>query len=498
MIQCKNTFIILCVNILIFNSCASQPKTVTSMKNREAVFVGKFYEENPVKLKQELEQLFKQAKTNQGLEPIAIISPHAGYVFSGKTAASSFNQIDTTQKYDNVFILAPSHHVLERGAALYTKGNYETPLGEVNVNIPLCKELIKKFPTLFCENDSAQEKEHSLEVQLPFLQYKLGNKFQLVPIVVMTDNADECKQMAAALSPYFNARNLFVFSSDLSHYPTFDDANRVDSETIHAILSGNPDSLLLLTSDKNLKSVKNLFTRLCGKSPVLVLMYLTQSSPEYSYHLIEYSNSAQSEYGDKERVVGYGSIAVKHENNEDVLFTEKEKLLMLKIAHDAIINHLQDNPSPTLNIPENSQLNQPMGAFVSLYKKGALRGCIGTFHADEALYKTIQEMAIASAMHDHRFEPVELEEMEEISIEISVLTPLKKINNIHEIVLGKHGIYIKKGGCSGTFLPQVADKTHWTLEEFLGHCAEDKAGIGWNGWKDADIYTYEAIVFGEE
>jgi hypothetical protein len=317
-------------------------------------------------------------------------------------------------------------------------------------------------------------------------------------MVVMTDNADECKQIATALLPYFNARNLFVFSSDLSHYPTFEDANRVDSETIHAILSGNPDSLKQLTSDKNLQSVKNLYTRLCGKSPVLVLMYLTQSLPEYSYHLIDYSNSAQSEYGDKERVVGYGSIAVTHENNEAVLFTEKEKLLMLKIARDAIVNHLQSNPSPILNIPENSLLNQPMGAFVSLYKKGALRGCIGTFHADEALYKTIQEMAIASAMHDHRFEPVEWEEMEEISIEISVLTPLKKINNIHEIVLGKHGIYIKKGGRSGTFLPQVADKTHWTLEDFLGHCAGDKAGIGWNGWKDADIYTYEAIVFGEE
>lgn len=498
MIQYKNTFIILCVNILLFNSCTSQPKTVTSMKNRKAVFAGKFYEENPVKLKQELAQLFKQAKPHQGLLPIAIISPHAGYVFSGKTAASSFNQIDTTQKYDNVFILAPSHHVLERGASLYTKGNYETPLGEVTVNIALCKELIKKFPTLFCENDTAQENEHSLEVQLPFLQYKLGNKFQLVPMVVMTDNADECKQIATALLPYFNARNLFVFSSDLSHYPTFEDANRVDSETIHAILSGNPDTLKQLTSDKNLQSVKNLYTRLCGKSPVLVLMYLTQSSPEYSYHLIDYSNSAQSEYGDKERVVGYGSIAVTHENNEAVLFTEKEKLLMLKIARDAIVNHLQSNPSPILNIPENSLLNQPMGAFVSLYKKGALRGCIGTFHADEALYKTIQEMAIASAMHDHRFEPVEWEEMEEISIEISVLTPLKKINNIHEIVLGKHGIYIKKGGRSGTFLPQVADKTHWTLEDFLGHCAGDKAGIGWNGWKDADIYTYEAIVFGEE
>jgi len=137
------------------------------------------------------------------------------------------------------------------------------------------------------------------------------------------------------------------------------------------------------------------------------------------------------------------------------------------------------------------------GAFVSLKKKGKLRGCIGTFKPDAPLYNLIQTMTIASATEDTRFLPVQANELKDIDIEISVLTPMKRINDVSKIVLGKHGIYIKKDGRSGTFLPQVATETGWTLEEFLGHCARDKAGIGWDGWKNAEVYTYEAIVFKE-
>jgi AmmeMemoRadiSam system protein A len=114
------------------------------------------------------------------------------------------------------------------------------------------------------------------------------------------------------------------------------------------------------------------------------------------------------------------------------------------------------------------------------------------------LYKVVQEMALSSAFQDTRFSPVKLSEMKDIEVEISVLTPLKRISSIDEFELGKQGIYMIKGRSSGTFLPQVAAETNWTKEEFLGHCAQDKAGIGWNGWKDADLYTYEALVFSEK
>jgi AmmeMemoRadiSam system protein A len=142
---------------------------------------------------------------------------------------------------------------------------------------------------------------------------------------------------------------------------------------------------------------------------------------------------------------------------------------------------------------------QKAGAFVTLKKNAELRGCIGHFDADNALYRTVQQMAVAAATQDYRFSTVTPDELKSIVIEISVLTPMRKILSISEIQMGRDGIYIKKGNKSGTFLPQVATETGWSLDEFLGHCARDKAGIGWDGWKDKDveIYTYQALVFHE-
>jgi AmmeMemoRadiSam system protein A len=139
------------------------------------------------------------------------------------------------------------------------------------------------------------------------------------------------------------------------------------------------------------------------------------------------------------------------------------------------------------------------GAFVTLHENNELRGCIGSFTSEVPLYQIVQEMAVASATRDTRFMPVTFSETNKIHIEISVLTPLHRIQSIDEFKLGRDGIYIKKGNRSGTFLPQVANDTQWSVEEFMGHCARDKAGIGWDGWKDRDVelFTYQALVFGE-
>jgi hypothetical protein len=145
----------------------------------------------------------------------------------------------------------------------------------------------------------------------------------------------------------------------------------------------------------------------------------------------------------------------------------------------------------------SAPLKTPCGAFVTLNKNQNLRGCIGRFDAIQPLWKVVQEMAMAAATQDYRFSKVEPNEIDQLKIEISVLTPLKRIQSADEFIMGKQGIYIRKGKASGTFLPQVANQTKWSKEEFLGHCSEDKAGIGWNGWKSAELYTYEALVFGE-
>ena len=248
--------------------------------------------------------------------------------------------------------------------------------------------------------------------------------------------------------------------------------------------------------------IPNLATSLCGVSGVMTLLSMTSHSKDVTYHLIQYKNSGDVTGGDKGHVVGYNAIAVTKgvkPGKTSFELDTKEKKALLAIARRTIEQYIRTHSVPEVNPATlGDTLKMPCGAFVTLNKHGTLRGCIVRFDACEPLYKVVQEMAIASATKDYRFKPVGEGEVKDLEIEISVLTPMRRISSIDEFQLGKQGIYIRKGSRSGTFLPQVAQETGWTKEEFLGHCAQDKAGIGWNGWKDADLYVYDALVIGEK
>ena len=490
--------------IAIVPGCNSQNETgLRPLTDRPAAAAGRFYPADPDELRNTLKGLFEKAKPKSIDSVQAIICPHAGYEFSGIVAASGYKQINPDRKYENVFIIASSHQVSFMGASIYNIGNYLTPLGKVKVNIDLANKLIKENP-VFTFNPDADKNEHSVEVQVPFLQYWMRSDISLVPIVLGTQSAQSCQKIAEVLKPYFNENNLFIISSDFSHYPKYQDAQAVDKATCDAILSGSADKLLKTLQGNEDKSIPNLATSLCGWTSVTTLLYLTGNDPSYKFIPVDYMNSGDSKYADKSQVVGYWSIAVKQKkkpisSSAEFSISLKDKKELLKIARTAIDNKIRDNKVPDINPSGYSKtLMTPSGAFVTLKEYGELRGCIGRFTSEEPLYKVIREMAIASATQDTRFDPVAENEIVRLEIEISVLSPMKKINSIDEIVLGKHGIYIKKGMSSGTFLPQVATETGWNKEEFLGHCARDKAGIGWNGWKDAEIYIYTAEVFSEK
>jgi AmmeMemoRadiSam system protein B/AmmeMemoRadiSam system protein A len=474
---------------------------------REPAVAGQFYPGNPDELRAELSRLFTSAavkKTEKNV--LAVISPHAGYVFSGEVAASSFNQLDPNKKYKDIFIIGSSHRTAFDGASIYNLGNFKTPLGIVPVDIELATQLIAGHKCFNSRTD-AHLYEHCLEVQLPFLQYRLKNEFKIIPIVIATQNPQTCRQIADALKPYFTDENLFVISTDFSHYPSYEDACQTDKLTANAILSNRPQELIRTLDANESKGIDNLATSLCGWTSVLTLMYITEKMAEISYIPVIYENSGDAKgYGDKSRVVGYNSIAVINEKSDKLsedssaasFLSPRDKRELLSLARNTIDTYLnKEEVFKPRTDNYSAALKTPAGAFVTLHEAGNLRGCIGQFEPADPLYKVVQEMAIASATRDSRFMPVTAQELSQIHIEISVLTPLKKIQSIDEIELGKHGIYIKKGYHSGTFLPQVANDTKWSLEEFLGHCARDKAGIGWDGWKDADIYTYEAIIFSE-
>ena len=487
--------------------------------DRKPAAAGRFYPADSTELTTTLKNLFLKAKPCSSQHVIGIVCPHAGYVFSGAVAASSYNQVDPDKQYENVFVIASSHQVSFQGASVYNKGDYLSPLGKVKVNIELANKLIGANP-VFTFHPEADHTEHSVEVQIPFLQYHLKKNFKLVPIVIGSQSEESCQLIAKALKPWFNDHNLFVFSTDFSHYPSWSDAQLADKATCNAIISNIPDQLLTLLDTYKEKNVPNLATNLCGWTSILTMLYMTTGDSSIKIKPVHYMNSGDSGYGDKKQVVGYWSLAVsKLPGSGDHLsdntrsahagissegrlqtfdFTWQEKITLLKIARATIGKYIRERRMPDEDSTISANLKVHAGAFVTLKEHGELRGCIGRFSSDMPLYKLIGQMAIASSTEDTRFEPVHAKEIDSLDIEISLLSPLKKINSPNEIVLGKHGIYLKKGYNSGTFLPQVAMETGWTREEFLGHCARDKAGIGWDGWKGADLFIYEACVFSEK
>ncbi len=480
-----------------------------SLIDRRPAVAGSFYPGNKDELLKELQVYYTHAVPGQKYKHIvAIIAPHAGYVFSGQVAASAYNQLDTGFRYKNIFVIGSSHHASYDGASIYTEGNFITPLGTAKVNLFLAKELVARYPKVFHDYPDVQRPEHSLEVQLPFLQYHYKDQFTFVPILLGTQNVESCKQIAEALKPYLDGDNLFVISTDFSHYPDYEDACRTDKITAQAIEENSVSAFLEVLKSNERKGTDNLLTSICGWTSMLSFLYMTQNNPQVHFHLIQYMNSGDTPYGDKQRVVGYNGMVVtldsraesNTQKNKDEAFSlsqdDKEKLL--ELARITIKTYLETGKVPS--IEESSmpaELRVKAGAFVTLRENKELRGCIGRFTSEEPLYQVVQDMAIASSTRDTRFDPLTLKELPKITIEISVLTPMRKIESINEIQLGRHGIYIKKGMRGGTFLPQVARETGWTLEEFLGHCAQDKAGLGWDGWKDADIYVYEAYAFAE-
>lgn len=495
---------ILFILLLLFSLTTCKGQSDKNENNiREPQFAGKFYTADAQKLKQNLQQFFHNAeKKNSGITR-AVIAPHAGYVFSGQVAASAFSQIDAERTIQNVFLLGSAHKVRVRAASVYDGAAYRTPLKKTAINREIVQALLKNEHFRF--NQQAHEKEHSLEVELPFLQYHLQNDFKIIPVLINTRDDQQLKSIADVLSEYYTPENLFVVSTDFSHYPKDKDACLIDSLTAAAVATGDPDKLAAQIRKNREQNVAQLHTSMCGLSAVKVMLQLVEAN-NHKVEKIAYRNSSESRYGEKNRVVGYWAMRVTEsstqttrQDNAEFSLTDDEKRELLKIARETIVYYLKNNKLPSLE-PYNltPSLKKETGCFVTLHKNKQLRGCIGNFTGKFPLAEGVQEMAVAAATEDHRFDRVKLSEMEDISIEISVLTPLKKINSLDEFELGRHGIYIKKGMHTGTYLPQVAEGRNWSKEEFVSHCSKYKARLGADGWKKANLYTYEALIFSEK
>ena len=476
--------------LIMMTTCSGQEK---EFKVRPATQAGRFYEAQPQRLAEEVDSFLSLYSESRQLGNLAaLIVPHAGYYFSGNVAAAAYKSIDTKKHYKRVFLLGPSHHEWLNGASVNNEADYYlTPLGKVKVDRDVATELIAA-DSILSYRPEAHDREHCLEVQLPFLQRCLKDVPPIVPIIISTNDFRKLQRIAEVLKPYFTNENLFIVSSDFSHYPSYEDACDVDAKTGKAIESGDVEQFISVIEENARTSKRNLATSACGELAIATLMLMLDRS--YKVKHLLYQNSGDVEDGDHSRVVGYHAFAILRGAEKTFSLSAVEKQILKNIALQSIKDSLAgksiaDFKDLTFN------LRTKCGAFVSLHKQGRLRGCIGHMAEDIPLCEVVAEMARAAAFEDPRFMPVTADELSDIDIEISVLTPMRRINSIDEFELHRHGIYIRKGYRSGTFLPQVADEVNWTKEEFIGHCSQDKAGLGWDGWRDAELYTYEAIVF---
>jgi len=491
--------LLLLIIILIFKYMGRQKISKESI--RQPVVAGSFYPANPDVLSEQIDYFLNRTEDIpvQG-ELRMLILPHAGYEASGSVAAYGFKKL-IGKKFKTVVIIGPSHSDWFEGNAVYPRGIWQTPLGKVEIDADLAEKLIKENKSIF-NRPQAHYQEHCLEIMLPFLQKVLKN-FKIVPVIVGQSNEESRQALVRALNKHLTDDDLVIISSDLSHYPSYKTANEVDQKTIQAILTGEVKMFEKSIRESMAQDLPGLDTCACGEEAIKIGLSLAQSLNLNQIKLLKYANSGDI-FGDNSRVVGYPAIAFgKTEQSfgeKNLSLTQADKQTLLKIARESIESYLKNKKISQFD-DVSERLQQPQGVFVTLNKDGQLRGCIGRIIEEkEPLYEVVSEMALAAALEDPRFVPVKLEEMKEIEMEISVLSPLKKIKDpFKEIEIGKYGVLVQKGFNSGVFLPQVATENNWDLEMFMGELCEHKAGLAREDWKKPgiDIYIFSAEVFSE-
>ncbi|PIS21729.1 hypothetical protein COY33_01970 [candidate division WWE3 bacterium CG_4_10_14_0_2_um_filter_42_7] len=457
---------------------------------------GSFYPSESKELSTLVNGFLKTFPESQDKIKVLIV-PHAGYPYSGAVAGEGFSHIAKETK--TVIILGSSHNEYFQGAAVYDKGAWETPLGIINVDEEKAGKLISARDGIV-SNFVLHKNEHALEVELPFLQEQLAN-FKIVPILIGAFNSDLEKALSEKISKIFDENTVLVVSSDLSHYSTEEVAEKVDKEVISAILSKDPVVLDQRIKDIMEAGYENLVTCACGESAIKVGLRVARMIGADRGELFSYANSGNLT-GSNSRVVGYASIGFLESASQ---ISSGEKTALLRLARSSLQEFLEKGTRLWANDFASEDLrNFPiaeakMGAFVTLLKNGNLRGCIGMIESEDPLWKTVAEMAVSAGVNDPRFPKVTLDELKDIEIEISLLTPKRKITSPSEIELGKHGVWLQKGIRRGVFLPQVATETGWSKEEFLNQLCSQKAGLPESCWKDKDteIYVFEAEVFKE-
>ncbi len=478
---------------LLVLSCAAAPKE----KVRLAAVAGGFYPAQPAELTKMMDDYLARVPvqpTPQRL--VALVAPHAGYVYSGPVAAYSYALLKG-RKYERVVVIAPSHYEAFGYAAIYDGDAYATPLGNVSVDKEFAAKLAAGNPRLVRLSSSGhtpagEQGEHALEVELPWLQHVLGS-FKLVPVVMGDQRYESSRALGVALAKLAGPGTLIVASSDLSHFHTYDEASAMDRKTLNAI------------SEWDYLSMSRNFERriweACGGGPIVAAMIAAERLGATQAAVLKYANTGDVT-GDRSRVVGYGAVALLADTSSakerPFALAANEKEELLKLARQSVETAVRQGKLYQGAAPKYEALLLDRGAFVTLKKNGELRGCIGYVAPISPLYQTVRDVAAYAAVRDTRFSPVKPAELRDLEYEVSVLSPMRRVLDVKQIQIGKHGLLVKKGSYEGVLLPQVPVEQRWDRQTFLEEICY-KAGLPRNCTQDpdADLFLFTALVFGE-
>jgi AmmeMemoRadiSam system protein B/AmmeMemoRadiSam system protein A len=476
---------------------------------KEPNVAGAFYPEDSQELTNLIKYYIDGAKGVQVKgTPLVLISPHAGYIYSGPVAGYGFRAL-SGKNFQTVIILAPSHYFPFHGASVFAEGAFRTPLGDLEIDSVLARELIVKDLKLLFFEPRYFEKEHAVEVELPFLQIALQPGFKILPVLLGDMTYEDCEALATYLVQVIKDKPILVLAStDLSHYRPYEEAIGYDTKTVDFVKNFDAKGLWDAVADTG--------WNVCGSRAVVTSMLYAKKANADKIDILKVANSGDTA-GDKSRVVGYMSALFSRagkdrssevksgaeegitKDGEEAMLTKEDKNRLLEIARATIEAHVAGKSIPVFK-ETSPGLNLKRGVFVTLRKKGELRGCIGIFSSGDPLYKTVSQMSVESSASDFRFSPVEKNELKDIRIEISVLTEPALISDWHKIRLGIDGVIVRRSFSSGVFLPQVATETGWDLETFLGQLCSQKAGLPWDSFKDpaTQLYTFQALIFSEK
>lgn len=475
---------------------------------RPSALAGGWYPGDRQELAEYVDGLLDGVKARTPELPVrALIVPHAGYQYSGATAAEVFALV-RGREFERVLVLAPSHRSGFQGLSIADVDAYETPLGALPLDGPAVAELRKS--NLVGTDATAHAREHAIEIELPMLQRTLAPGWRLVPVLVGRLEGDDYRKAADLLRPLADDSTLVVVSSDFTHYgPRFgympfsldgktpDRIRELDDGAIERILALDAAGFLDYQSDTGIT--------ICGYRPLALLLRMLPA--DVSIRRIAYATSGELT-GDWSNSVSYVGMLVGSPvplsgggasertgaapGIDPAHLALLHRLAVLGVGH-AVLGQTDERSARIGEIVQGlpDRLQEHTGAFVTLKREGRLRGCIGYILPRKPLYQAILENGFNAARIDRRFIPVSPDELDGLEVEVSVLSPPRPIDSPDELVVGEHGVILRKDGHEAVFLPEVAAEQGWTRDDTLSHLAR-KAGLPEDGWREGasfEVFT---------